>query len=389
MKGGDTPISRNPLLSGVRRVALAALDRRRFLLSSSPVSPNGVEGTASPSAPRHSAAEAPPNPTLQRNPLPLTHTDPLSDLYPAIEPRRTGRLKVDDPHILHWEESGNPEGIPAVFVHGGPGAGTASFCRRYFDPARYRIIVFDQRGSGRSRPYAELESNTTQALVADMERLRTHLDIDAWLIFGGSWGSTLALAYGQSHPDRCLGFVLRGVFLFRAFEVDWFLNGMGRFFPEAAQSLLDHLPEEERDNPLAAYYARLTNPNPSIHLSAARIWSNYEDSCARLRPRHLEGGDGRAALALARMECHYMVHGGFLREGQLLEDLHRVTHLPCTIVQGRYDVVCPPVTAWEVHRAWPGSTLTMVSDAGHSALEPGIRAALTVATRTFAEQHST
>ncbi|WP_413206705.1 prolyl aminopeptidase [Rhodospirillum sp. A1_3_36] len=318
----------------------------------------------------------------------MTHTDPLSDLYPAIEPRRTGRLKVDATHVLYWEESGNPEGIPAVFVHGGPGAGTASFCRRYFDPDRYRIIVFDQRGSGRSRPYAALENNTTQDLVADMERLRTLLDIDAWLVFGGSWGSTLALAYGQSHPDRCLGFILRGVFLFRAFEVDWFLNGMGRFFPEAAQSLLAPLSEEERNTPLATYYAQLTNPDPSVHLPAARIWSNYEDSCARLRPRHSDGGDGHAALALARMECHYMMHEGFLREGQLMEELHRITHLPCAIVQGRYDVVCPPVTAWEVHKAWPGSSLTMVSDAGHSALEPGIRAALTQATRTFADRYS-
>ncbi|MBK1665193.1 prolyl aminopeptidase [Rhodospirillum rubrum] len=315
----------------------------------------------------------------------MNSPDPLADLYPPIEPRHTGRLRVRPPHVIHWEESGNPDGIAVIFVHGGPGAGTAPFCRRYFDPERYRVIIFDQRGAGRSRPFAEIADNTTQELVADMERLRAHLEVERWLVFGGSWGSTLALAYGQTHPERCLGFILRGVFLFRGFEVDWFLNGMGRFFPEAASAFLDFLPEDERADPLAAYYRRLTHADPSIHLAAARVWSNYEDACARLRPRPGDEGDGRSALALARLECHYMRHGGFLREGQLLAGIDRVRDLPCTIVQGRYDVVCPPVSAWELHRVWTGSKLVMVPDAGHSALEPGVRVALVQATRRFAE----
>nr|WP_081581686.1 prolyl aminopeptidase [Pararhodospirillum photometricum] len=314
--------------------------------------------------------------------------DALADLYPAIEARRTGRLRVGGAHVLHWEESGAPDGIPVLFVHGGPGAGTAPFCRRYFDPQRYRVILLDQRGAGRSRPFAELADNTTADLVADMELLRDYLDVERWMIFGGSWGSTLALAYGEAHPERCLGFILRGVFLFRAFEVDWFLNGMGRFFPEAAHVFFGFLPEDERHDPLSAYYRRLTDPDPLVHLPAARVWSGYEDACARLRPRPCDEGDGRAALALARLECHYMRHAGFLREGQLLEDIDRVKGLPCTIVQGRYDVVCPPVSAWDLHRAWPGSRLVMVPDAGHSALEPGVRAALVQATRAFADQHA-
>ncbi|WP_147162765.1 prolyl aminopeptidase [Pararhodospirillum oryzae] len=314
------------------------------------------------------------------------HADLLADLYPATESRRTGRLRVGGPHVLHWEESGNPEGIPVLFVHGGPGAGTAPFCRRYFDPTRYRIILLDQRGAGRSRPFAELTDNTTADLIADLEILRVHLEVNQWLIFGGSWGSTLALAYGEAHPERCLGFILRGIFLFRAFEVDWFLRGMGRFFPEAAEAFMDHLPPEERDDPLEAYYHRLVHPDPTIHLPAARVWSAYEDACARLRPRPADEGDGRAALALARLECHYMRNHGFLREGQLLENIDRIAALPCTIVQGRYDVVCPPVSAWDLHRAWPGSRLIFVPDAGHSALEPGVRTALVQATRTFADR---
>ncbi len=313
----------------------------------------------------------------------MNSPDPLADLYPPIEPRRTGRLKVDAPHVLYWEEGGNPEGIPVIFVHGGPGAGTAPFCRRYFDPARWRVILLDQRGSGRSRPFAAIEGNTTQALIADMEQLREHLGVDRWLVFGGSWGSTLALAYGQAHPQRCLGFVLRGIFLFRAFEVDWFLNGMGRFYPEAARTFMEFLPSAERDDPLRAYYTRLTHPDPATHLPAARVWSNYEDACARLRPRPGDDGDGRAALALSRLECHYMVNGGFLEEGELITRIRRISHLPCVIVQGRYDIICPPISAWELHRAWPGSRLHMVPDAGHSALEPGIRAALVDATSEF------
>lgn len=307
--------------------------------------------------------------------------------FPHIEPRRTGMLDVGDGHSLYWEESGAPDGIPVVYVHGGPGAGCAPAYRRFFDPARYRIVLFDQRGAGRSRPYASVNANTTPHLIADMERLRTHLGVERWLVFGGSWGSTLALAYGEAHPARCLGFILRGVFLFTAREVDWFLTGMGRLFPEAAEAFLDHLPPEERTAPLEAYYRRLCDPQPMVHGPAASAWTGYEDACSRLVPRATGGGGGGAAnLAMARLEAHYMMHGGFLDEGELLARLDTIAHLPCTIVQGRYDVVCPAETAWAVHRAWPGSRLHMVPDAGHSALEPGTRAALVAATVSFADR---
>lgn len=298
--------------------------------------------------------------------------------FPPIEPRRHGMLDVGDGHQIYWEESGNPDGVPVVYVHGGPGAGCAPAYRRFFDPARCRIILFDQRGAGRSRPYASVHANTTAHLVADMDALRTLLGVGRWLVFGGSWGSTLALAYGQAHPARCLGFVLRGVFLFRAREVDWFLTGMGRLFPEAAEAFLSHLPEDERADPLPNYYRRLCDADPTVHGPAAQAWTAYEDACSRLLPRGGSGGHGVGAgnLSMARMEAHYMMHGGFLAEGQLLDGVSAIAGLPCVIVQGRYDIVCPPETAWALHRAWPGSRLRMIPDAGHSALEPGTCAAL-------------
>lgn len=301
------------------------------------------------------------------------------DLFPPVEPNASGMLEVGDGHTLYWEESGNPRGVPVVFVHGGPGAGCAPPYRRFFDPRFWRIVLFDQRGCGRSRPHASVQANTTPALVADMERLRTRLGIEKWVLFGGSWGSTLALAYGQAHPERALAFVLRGVFLFRPAEVEWFMTGMGTFFPEARRRFAAHVAQDDGPE-LAAWYRRLTHPDPQVHLPAARLWCGYEEACARLLPRG-EGGDGDAAacLAMARIECHYMVHDGFLEPDQLLRGMERIRHLPAIIVQGRYDMVCPPATAWDLAQSWPGARLHMIPDAGHSAMEPGVRLALVAA----------
>lgn len=312
--------------------------------------------------------------------------DVLTDLFPVIEPYANGMLSLDRRHRLYWEQSGNPAGVPVVFVHGGPGAGTAPAYRRFFDPRHYRIILFDQRGAGRSLPTAEIADNTTPHLVADMEALRRHLGVAAWLVFGGSWGSTLALAYGQEFPERCLGFVLRGVFLFRRDEVEWFLHGMGRLFPEAGRRFVGHIPSAERDDLLGAYYRRLTDPDPAIHGPAAEIWCWYEESCSRLVPRPCAPGEGRslsAVVAMARIEAHYMMHRGFLAENQLLDRLEVLHGHPVAIVQGRYDVVCPIATADDLARAWPGAHYTVVPDAGHSAMEPGIRTALVAATQRF------
>lgn len=301
------------------------------------------------------------------------------DLFLPVEPNASGMLEVGDGHTLYWEESGNPHGVPVVFVHGGPGAGCAPAYRRFFDPRHWRVVLFDQRGCGRSQPTASLVGNTTSALVADMERLRERLGIERWVLFGGSWGSTLALAYGQAHPERTLAFVLRGIFLCRPQEIDWFMTGMGTFFPEARRRFAAHVAEDDGPE-LAAWYRRLTDPDPAIHLPAARAWCAYEEACARLVPRGEAGdGNGAASLAMARLECHYMVNEGFLAPGQLLDGLDRIRHLPAIIVQGRYDMVCPPVSAWDLVRDWPAARLTMVPDAGHSAMEPGTRLALVAA----------
>jgi len=304
-------------------------------------------------------------------------------LYPSIEPFRRGRLAVDALHTLPWEESGNPRGIPVVFLHGGPGGGTSPRHRQFFDPAFYRIVLFDQRGAGASTPLGELRDNTTQHLVADIEKLREHLDIERWVVFGGSWGSTLALAYGEAFPERCMGFVLRGIFLGRQAELDWFMHGMGQFFPEVRKRFLAALPEAERGDLLASYYRRLTDPDPAVHLPVAHAWSRYEGACSSLLPNvdlvaHFD--DDGAALALSRIEAHYFVHHIFLPEAALLENVGRIRHLPCSIVQGRYDVVCPPVSACDLHAAWPEAELTIVPDAGHSAWEPGITRELVAAT---------
>ena len=275
-------------------------------------------------------------------------------------------------HRIYWEQSGNPTGVPVVFLHGGPGAGSNPSHRRFFDPDHYRIVVFDQRGAGRSTPFGETASNTTQDLIDDMEALRRQLDIDKWFVFGGSWGSTLALAYGIAHPDRCRGFALRGIFLGRRSEVDWFLYGMKLVFPEAWRRFSGYLPETERGDILAAYHRRLNDPDPDVHRPAAETWSQFESACSTLH--HGVGGGG--SVSLARLEAHYFVNDVFLPENHLLANIGRITHLPCVIVQGRYDMVCPIATADELAQAWPGADYVIVPDAGHSAMEPGIRSSL-------------
>ncbi len=305
-----------------------------------------------------------------------------TELYPAIEPNRHGMLPLDGRHTMYWEESGNPDGVPVLFLHGGPGAGAGAKHRQFFDPAYYRIVIFDQRGAGRSTPLGELQDNTTQHLIADIEQLRTTLGVERWLVFGGSWGSTLALAYGEAHPERCLGFVLRGVFLCRPWEIDWFMRGMRQFFPEAWDRFASYLPSDERSDLLGNYHRRLNDPAHSVHMPAARIWSVYEGECATLFPDpavQANYGSDTVALGVGRIEAHYFVNRIFLPENDLLAQVGRIQHLPMITVQGRYDVLCPPVSAWELHQAWPGSELTIVQDAGHSAWEPGITRGLVAA----------
>jgi proline iminopeptidase len=311
---------------------------------------------------------------------------PRGDLFPEIGPFQSGTLPLDGGHSMYWEEVGNPDGRPVLFLHGGPGAGAGAVHRRFFDPAFWRVVIFDQRGAGRSTPLGELAENTTPHLVADIERLRRFLGIDRWLLFGGSWGSTLALAYAQAWPDRVTGLVLRGVFLGRRAEVDWFLNGMRLVFPDAHAEFLGFLPEAERGDPLAAYLRRLNHPDPAVHMPAARAWSVYEGSCSTLLPSPAtvaSFAQDRTALGLARIEAHYFTHGLFLPEGGLLKHMDRIRHLPGEIVQGRYDMVCPPVTAFDLAAAWPAARLTLIPDAGHSALEPPIRRALIAAVERF------
>ncbi len=312
-----------------------------------------------------------------------------AELFPGIEPYRTGMLQVDARHQIYWEESGNPAGVPIAFVHGGPGAGTAPLHRRYFDPRHYRIVLFDQRGAGRSTPTGEIANNTTQDLITDMEALRRHLGIDKWFLFGGSWGSSLALAYGEAFPDRCRGFILRGIFLCRGSEIEWFLHGMGMIFPEAHRNFVGFLPQEERADILGNYHRRLVDPDPQVHLPAARAWSAYEGACSTLLPSPetvTAFQQDRMALGLARIEAHYFKHDLFLSDAALLSGVDRIRHLPAIIVQGRYDIVCPIVSADELHRAWPEADYVVVPDAGHSAMEPGVRRALLRAVEQFKER---
>jgi proline iminopeptidase len=307
-------------------------------------------------------------------------------LFPEIQPNRTGMLTLDDLHTMYWEECGNPSGVPVVFLHGGPGAGAAPAHRRFFDPAHYRILIFDQRGAGRSRPLGEISSNTTPLLVADMERLRVHLGIAEWLVFGGSWGSTLALAYAETHPDRCAGLILRGIFLCRKSEIDWFLYGLRTLFPEAWRAFSGGIPEHERGDLLKAYHSRLTHADPAVHMPAARAWSVYEGACSTLLPSPETvayfAGDV-VALGLARIEAHYFVNDIFLPPNSLLDRIQRIRGIPGVIVQGRYDAVCPIVTADDLHEAWPQAQYIVVPDAGHSAWEPGICSELVKATERF------
>ena len=295
-------------------------------------------------------------------------------------------LQVDARHTLYWEECGNPSGVPVLFLHGGPGGGISPRHRQFFNPEYYRIVLFDQRGAGKSTPLGEYRDNTTQLLIADIEALRAMLGIQQWLVFGGSWGATLALAYGQTHPQCCLGFILRGIFLCTRAEIDWFLYGMRWFFPEAHAAFVAAIPPEERGDLLQAYQRRLFSEDAAVSLQAARDWSCYEGSCLFLKPPpEIQAmlNDDVVALGVGRLEAHYFLHQGFMEEDQLVRNIDKIRHLPAVIVQGRYDAVCPPVSAYRLHQAWPQARLQIVPDAGHAALEPGTAAALVAATEQF------
>ena len=310
----------------------------------------------------------------------------MKNLYPEIEPFDTGRLKVSPIHELYYEQVGNPTGKPAVFLHGGPGGGIGTDYRRYFDPEVYRV---DQRGSGKSSPPASLEENTTWHLVSDIEQLREHLGIDTWQVFGGSWGSTLALAYAETHPDRVSELVLRGIFLCRPKEIQWFYQeGASAIFPDVWEEYLKVIPEAERADMVSAYYRRLTSDDHSVRLEAARAWSIWEGSTSKLffDPEMIEKfADPEFALAFARIECHYFMNNAFFNsDNYLIENVKKLRDIASVIVQGRYDVVCPMMSAWDLHRAWPEAQLHIIADAGHSISEPGIIDALVEATDNFA-----
>ena len=311
-------------------------------------------------------------------------------LYDEIEPFDTGRLRVSAVHELYYEQCGNPKGKPVVFLHGGPGAGLVPDYRRFFDPEAYRVILFDQRGSGRSVPHASLDDNTTWHLVADIEQLREHFGVDQWLVFGGSWGSTLALAYAETHPERVSGLVLRGIFLGRQNEASWFYEdsqGASAIFPDNWEDFLRVIPEAEREDMIGAYYRRLTSTDESTRQEAARAWSIWESSALRLLPDQElidEFSEPEKAVALARIECHYFTNNCFFEtDNYLLEHVDRIRHIPAVIVHGRYDIICPLTSAWELHRAWPEATLNIIPDAGHATSEPGITDALVRATDGF------
>jgi proline iminopeptidase len=301
------------------------------------------------------------------------------DLYPEIAPFDTGNLKLDDIHTMYYEQSGNPDGVPVVFLHGGPGAGASPQHRRWFDPAHYRIVIFDQRGAGRSTPLGEIRNNTTPLLIEDIETLRRHLGIDRWFVWGGSWGSTLGIAYAEHHPDRVRGMALRGVFLCRKIEIDWFLYHMRWIQPEAWRRFAGFLPEAERGDIMEAYFRRLMDPDPAVHMPAAKAWSVYEGSCSTLLPEpdQVAGfADDTLALGLARMEAHYFRNNIFLPDDSLLHNVDRIRHIPAFIVQGRYDLVCPIRSADDLATRWPEAEYIVIPDAGHAKSEPGIRKAL-------------
>jgi proline iminopeptidase len=312
----------------------------------------------------------------------------LRELYPETKPYREGMLPVSKLHTMHFEECGNPKGKPLVFLHGGPGGGIDPVYRRYFDPKVWRIVLLDQRGCGKSKPFSELRENTTWDLVADVEKLREHLGIERWVVFGGSWGSTLSLAYAETHPKRVKALVLRGIFLLRRSELEWFYQeGASHLFPDAWEGYLAPIPPSERGDMMKAYYKRLTSRDRRVRLQAARAWSIWEGTTSKLfvDPKLVKKfGGGKFADAFARIEAHYFVNKGFLkRDDQLLRDVKKIRKIPGVIVQGRYDVVCPMRSAWDLHRAWPEAKLVVVNDSGHSMSEPGIRSALIEETSRF------
>ncbi|WP_313450557.1 prolyl aminopeptidase [Stutzerimonas kunmingensis] len=314
----------------------------------------------------------------------------MQTLYPEIKPYARHELAVEEPHVLYVDESGSPDGLPVLFVHGGPGGGCDALSRRFFDPTLYRIITFDQRGCGRSTPHASLENNTTAHLIADMQRIREHLGIDKWVLFGGSWGSTLSLAYAQRYPEHVHALIMRGIFLCRPQDLAWFYQeGASRLFPDYWQDFLSPIPLEERDDLMQAFYRRLTGNDQIAQMHAAKAWSCWEGRTATLRPNHNvveRFADAHRALSMARIECHYFVNQAFLDPDQLLRDMPKIAHLPGIIVHGRYDAICPLDNAWALHQAWPNSELQIIRDAGHSAAELGITDALIRATGEIAHR---
>lgn len=305
----------------------------------------------------------------------------LRNLYPEITPYRDGYLTVSDLHTVYFEESGNPKGRPVIFLHGGPGGGIEPVYRQYFNPEKWRIVIFDQRGCGKSTPHAELRENTTWDLVSDIEKLRQHLGISKWAVFGGSWGSTLSLSYAVKHPDRCKSLILRGIFLLRESEIRWFYQeGASHIFPDAWEKYLNEIPEDERHNMVEAYYKRLTHDDEKIRISAARAWATWEAATSKLfqDQQYLHHfGDTKVAEAFSRIECHYFINKGFMKsDGWLLTQIDKIRHIPAAIVQGRYDVVCPLTSAWALHCQWPEAEFHIIPDAGHSMTEPGIRSKL-------------
>lgn len=314
------------------------------------------------------------------------HRTPLTPLFPAINPYSSGYLSVGDGHELYWEQCGNPDGIPLIFLHGGPGGGISPLHRRFFDPDAYRIILFDQRGAGKSMPHASTHANTRRHLVDDMEKLRAHFKIDRWHVFGGSWGSTLALSYAVQHPHRCRALILRGIFLLTQNEIDWWLHGVRRFFPESWEKFAHYIPEEERGDLLTAYHKRLNSGNAVEEINAAIQWALYESAMAALIPHYetITTAEQQAnALCVARLECHYFLNEVIAPENSLLAQIDTIRHIPAAIIHGRYDCICPLETAHALHTHWPEADYIVVPDGGHGSLDPAIRSRLIEATEAF------
>jgi proline iminopeptidase len=311
----------------------------------------------------------------------------MKKLYPAIKPYNKHTISVDEPHVLYVEESGNPEGLPVIFLHGGPGAGCSPSQRQFFDPDMYRIILFDQRGCGLSKPHAELDGNNTQALLSDIEVIRDYLDIKNWVVFGGSWGSTLALLYAQAYPERALGLILRGIFLCRPQDIDWFYqHGANRIFPDFWQEFIEPLSESEQQQVVKSYYKRLSGEDELARMAAAKAWSKWEARCASLRLSSnlvSQMANPHTALSMARIECHYFINDSFIQPNQILDNMESIQHIPAMIVHGRYDMVCPVDQAYALKQAWPDADLKVVSESGHSAFEPATIDALVTATQAM------